>query len=55
MKRIQRVAALLVITALMVVIAVTAGAPAAFGEAKAIAEPNLIDAHAGKAEAHIGE
>ena len=56
MKRTHRVVALLVITALMVVMVAMAGAPsAAFGETFAEADENMTDAHADGAEAHIGE
>ncbi len=54
MKRTNRVIALLIITALMVVMVAMAGAPPAFGET--FAETGaLTDAHAeGGVEAHIG-
>ncbi len=54
MKRMHRVVALLVITALMVVIVAMAGAPSAFGDTKAAAVPGIADAHAGKAAAEGG-
>ena len=54
MKRMHRVVALLIISALMAVIVAMAGAPSAFGDAKAAAVKGIADAHAGKAVAEAG-
>ncbi len=54
MKRMHRVVALLVITALMVMIVAMAGTPSAFGDTKAGAVKGIADAHAGKAAAEAG-
>ncbi len=55
MKRTHRVVALLVITALMVVMVAMAGATSAFGEETFATTEPVTDAHAaGGVEAHIG-
>ncbi len=50
----HRVAALLVITTLMVAIVAMSGASAAFGQTFAESAAGLTDAHAEAVEAHIG-